>query len=57
MGAETIDKAAGVSPTENTAEERRAAARLVLRHARSREDLRELLDALGLDNPSQKGDA
>lgn len=31
-----------------TPDERRAASRLVLRHARNREDLRLLLDALGL---------
>ncbi|MGW2260085.1 hypothetical protein ACWCXE_20045 [Streptomyces sp. NPDC001780] len=33
---------------ETTAAERVAASRLVLRRARSREDLRDLLDALGL---------
>lgn len=32
----------------NTREERTAASRLVLRKARDREDLRQLLDALGL---------
>lgn len=32
-----------------TPEQRRAASRVVLRHARSREDLRLLLDALGLN--------
>ncbi|MFJ8049274.1 hypothetical protein [Streptomyces luteogriseus] len=34
---------------ENTREERIAASRLVLRKARGREDLRQLLDALGLN--------
>lgn len=33
---------------EPTRSERRDASRVVLRHARSREDLRLLLDALGL---------
>ncbi len=37
-----------VTSRENTPEERRDAFRLVLRRARSREDLHELLDALGL---------
>lgn len=36
-------------------EQRRDASRFVLRHARDREDLHELLDALGLNQP-QKGD-
>lgn len=31
-----------------------AASRLVLRHARSRDDLRLLLDALGLDTRKEK---
>jgi len=34
---------------QNTREERTAASRLVLRQARDREDLRQLLDALGLN--------
>lgn len=33
---------------QNTREERTAASRLVLRRARDHEDLRQLLDALGL---------
>ncbi|MEU7381519.1 hypothetical protein AB0A91_16255 [Streptomyces sp. NPDC042207] len=37
-----------VTGRENTNAERVAASRLVLQHARSRADLRELLDALGL---------
>lgn len=37
-------------------EERVAASRYVLRHARSRDDLRLLLDALGL-NTTTKGDS
>jgi hypothetical protein len=41
---------------ENTPAERVAASRLVLQHARSREDLHELLDALGLNNPPRKED-
>jgi hypothetical protein len=31
-----------------------AASRLVLRHARNRDDLRLLLDALGLNNPPDR---
>ncbi|MCI0386197.1 hypothetical protein [Streptomyces sp. CNQ085] len=42
------------SGPEPTPAQRRAASRVVLRHARSREDLRRLLDALGL---SQKDGA
>jgi len=39
---------------ENTRAERVAASRVVLRHAKSREDLRLLLDALGLNHhPAQ----
>jgi hypothetical protein len=34
---------------ENTREERIAASRLVLRKARDRDDLRQLLDVLGLN--------
>jgi hypothetical protein len=34
---------------QNTREERIAASRLVLRRARDRDDLRQLLDALGLN--------
>jgi hypothetical protein len=36
------------SPYANTAEERRDASRLVLRHARNRQDLQLLLNVLGL---------
>jgi hypothetical protein len=39
---------------ENTPDERRAASRAVLRHARNRADLRLLLDALGLNNRTSK---
>jgi hypothetical protein len=41
---------------ENTTEERVAVSRLVLRKARDRADLRELLDALGLNTTTSKGD-
>jgi hypothetical protein len=40
---------------ENTREERVAASRVVLRAARNREDLRLLLDALGLNNKPREG--
>lgn len=36
---------------ELTPEQRRDASRFVLRHARDRNDLRDLLDALGLNPP------
>lgn len=39
---------------ENTREERVAASRAVLKQARSRDDLRLLLDALGLNQPRGK---
>lgn len=39
--------------TNNTPAERVAASRTVLRHARSREDLHQLLDALGLNRPAE----
>ncbi|MFD7990767.1 hypothetical protein [Streptomyces mexicanus] len=39
---------------ENTRAERVAASRVVLRHAKSREDLRLLLDALGLNSQTSK---
>lgn len=42
--------------SENTPAEKVAASRFVLRHARSREDLHELLDALGLNTTTTKGD-
>lgn len=38
---------------QNTPAERVAASRLVLKKARGRDDLRLLLDALGLNNPSK----
>jgi hypothetical protein len=41
--------------SENTTEERVKASRFVLRHARNRADLRELLDALGLNTTTSKG--
>lgn len=40
---------AHVRAAENTPQERVAASRVVLAHARSREDLHELLDELGLN--------
>ncbi|HKX45271.1 MAG TPA: hypothetical protein VFF37_05045 [Streptomyces sp.] len=43
--------------SENTPAEKVAASRFVLRHARSREDLHELLDALGLNTTTSKGDS
>lgn len=54
MGAPQAEGRLGL--TENTPEERRDASRFVLRHARSRKDLRELLDALGLNTTTSKGD-
>jgi hypothetical protein len=42
---------------ESTPAERAAASRLVLRHARSRDDLRLLLDALGLNTKTSKDNA
>jgi hypothetical protein len=42
---------------ETTPAERAAASRLVLKHARSRNDLRLLLDALGLNSQISKEDA
>jgi len=39
---------------ENTPEERAAASRAVLRRARDRDDLRQLLDALGLNTQTSK---
>ncbi|MFC9949231.1 hypothetical protein ACFVIN_01460 [Streptomyces prasinus] len=41
------------SARENTREERVAASRVVLAKARNRDDLRQLLDALGLINPAK----
>lgn len=38
---------------EITPEERVAASRLVLRKARDRDDLRHLLEVLGLDTPAE----
>jgi hypothetical protein len=40
-----------------TAEERVAASRVVLAHATSREDLHELLDALGLNTTQPREEA
>ncbi|MFF9129156.1 hypothetical protein [Streptomyces sp. NPDC014806] len=42
------------SQRENTRAERRDASRYVLRKARDREDLRLLLDALGLNTPAKE---
>lgn len=39
---------------QNSPAERAAASRLVLRHARDNQDLRLLLDALGLNEPPRK---
>lgn len=39
---------------QNSPAERAAASRLVLRHARDRQDLRLLLDALGLNTQTSK---
>ena len=39
---------------ETTPAQRAAASRLVLKHARSRDDLRLLLDALGLNTKTSK---
>ncbi|MGP4084143.1 hypothetical protein [Streptomyces sp. KR55] len=39
---------------ETTPAQRAAASRLVLRHARNREDLRYLLDVLGLNTQTSK---
>lgn len=55
VGHLDIDKAAALKPDENTREERRDASRYVLRHARNRDDLRELLDALGLNKGAEAG--
>lgn len=41
---------------ENSPAEKRDASRFVLRHARSRRDLHELLDALGLNTTTSKGE-
>lgn len=54
------DTARPVTARENTREERLAASRVVLQHARSREDLHELLEELGLNQPTTtptKGDS
>lgn len=48
------DRAAQIVNGQNTRAERVAASRFVLRHARSREDLRDLLDELGLDNTTRR---
>ncbi|WP_431980064.1 hypothetical protein [Streptomyces qinglanensis] len=42
---------------QNTREERAAASRVVLDHARSPQDLHELLDALGLTQPRPDAEA
>ena len=54
-GLLAIDKAARVPLSQNSQAERVKASRVVLRYARSRADLHELLDALGL-NTTSKGD-
>jgi hypothetical protein len=43
-----------LASSQNSREERVLASRFVLRRARSREDLHELLDALGLNTPSRE---
>lgn len=45
---------AQITATQNTREERVKASRFVLRNARSREDLHELLDALGLNTTTRE---
>lgn len=55
-GLLAVDKAARLRLSENTREERVKASRFVLSKARSREDLHELLDALGLNTTTSKGD-
>lgn len=42
--------------TAATPDERVAASRFVSRHARSRDDLRLLLDALGLSTPADRSE-
>ncbi|MFE9936365.1 hypothetical protein [Streptomyces hirsutus] len=42
---------------ENTREERVAASRVVLQRARDRDDLHQLLDALGLNNDTNQGNS
>jgi hypothetical protein len=42
---------------ESTREQRVAASRLVLRKARNRDDLRLLLDALGLNDQTTEGES
>ena len=54
-GLLAIDKAARVPLSQTTPAVRVAASRVVLRYARSRADLHELLDALGL-NTTSKGE-
>jgi hypothetical protein len=48
---------ARLGSSQNSREERVAASRFVLRKARSREDLHELLDALGLNTPMPREEA
>ncbi|MEV2249366.1 hypothetical protein AB0I94_02215 [Streptomyces sp. NPDC050147] len=53
VGRLDIDKTAALQPGENTREERRDASRYVLRHAHNRNDLGDLLDALGLNTKAE----
>lgn len=43
-----------ISLSENSRKERVLASRFVLKHARSLADLRELLNAIGLNNPPRE---
>lgn len=47
-------QAAYTHVAQNTAEERVKASRFVLRKARSRADLRDLLNTIGLNNPPRQ---
>ncbi|MFH9072731.1 hypothetical protein [Streptomyces alboflavus] len=49
-----IDTVAALAPGEATREQRVAASRFVLRHARSLADLRALCNAIGLNNPPRE---
>lgn len=57
MGSElAAPETRSLTAGQNTATERRDASRTVLRHARDRDDLQQLLAALGLNTTSTKGD-
>ncbi|MFC8124687.1 hypothetical protein [Streptomyces sp. NPDC057302] len=54
MGSElAMPETRSVTAGQNTAVERRDASRTVLRYARDRDDLQQLLAALGLNNPKE----